>query len=276
MSNPGRAWGAVELERAAQQGQNRKVSFPHTNRILIMLTFWEGDRTQALQLARFLADLEPEHTELADLLLVNRFDCAPPEHETLVYLSRKFNVGSYTSTRCETGWPNGCNGIVASGLTEVKRQMDGKRAPAYKAIFNCEADGAPCIQNWISEMSKAWDAAEAKRPTYIAGPLVQRPAEHINANFLVSCDPRFLGWLIQKINSMPRQGGWDFVLARDFRRWGWADIPRMRSYWQTPTFGVNQYMQAMREKLIWLHGVKDASLINHGREYILGAANGKA
>lgn len=263
----GRAWDAVLMERASVAGQNRKGYAPGSNRLLIALTYWEGDRKAAEKLATFLADLEPEHTDRADFLLAHRFDCPAPNAQLVQHLSRKFNVFVHKSDRCAVGWPQGCNGTWASTMRWVKKGIESKVCPAYKAVFCCEADGGPCVRNWIEEMSLEWDNAEAQRPTYQAGPLVTIPAQHINGNCLLSCDPKFLKWVANFEGNLT--GGWDFVLAHQFRRWGWANIERMRSYYNTPMFSAAQYLQMRKERLIWVHGDKGGCLIDYGRKSLM-------
>jgi hypothetical protein len=80
-----------------------------SNKILITIPFWNGDKDQAMKLARLLADLQPVHSTTADVLFVSRFD-TKHDKQTIDYVSRKFNVYYHVSQRREVGWPHGCNG----------------------------------------------------------------------------------------------------------------------------------------------------------------------
>lgn len=236
-------------------------------KFLIALQFYEGDRGLAMKLASFLADLEPKHNDLADFLLVHRADCRPPGHEAK-YLSRKFNTHVYRSPKSEVGWPQGPNSMMEATCEWVSCMMEANRVPKYKCVFLCEADGGPVSRDWVAKMSQAWDTANARQPVVIAGPLVYGPSEHINGNCMLTCDPKFMKWWTRG----PRQhtaGGWDFVMWPTFKQMGAANIVGMRSYYNTPHFSLEEYLQMQREDLIWVHGGKSEDLINYGRQQLL-------
>lgn len=247
---------------------NTKMS----NKMLLILQFWKGDRKAALKLAKFLADLEPKHCELADFLLVSRFDCENSA-ETVSYLSRKFNVWAYQTRRQGTGWPHGCNELWFGSMEWFFFMMEAGKIPHYKCAFTFEADGAPVLKNWIQHMSDAWDRVSQNGKVKVAGALVPGHMtgghDHINGNALFSGDFEFLNWLVRKVNGVPATIGWDYILAHEFKRLGWADIPGMRSYYNTPTFSDGQYQQMMNENLIWVHGDKSGCLIDRGYKTLL-------
>jgi hypothetical protein len=237
------------------------------------LAYWEGDRDAAGRLARFLADLEPRHSSDADFLLVNRFDCAPVPG-LVEDVSRKFNTFSVQSPIIRTGWPDGCNGLAMTGFDWVRSNFESERIPRYKAIFNCESDGGPICADWVARLSAAWDLVNKTRPVYMAGPLIPGNPDHINANALISGDLTFLKWLtLGGPAHTITGGGWDYLLAREFKRMGWANISEMRSYYNSPHFTEEQYAQMRKENLIWVHGIKDNSLIDLGRIWLLGGKN---
>jgi hypothetical protein len=233
------------------------------NRILIALQYWNGDRDRALELARFLADLEPERSKLADFLFVPRFDSSLDE-TTVHKVARKFNVYTAKSRRQGTGWPDGCNELWFSAMEWVQSMMAARKIPAYKAIFTCEADGAPIQRNWIEWMSLEWDRVNKPKPVVIAGALVE-PGPHINGNALISGEPGFLTWIARRVGGVHPGCGWDFCLRGDFERLGWANIPCMRSLYNTPTFSSEQYTKMIENNWVWVHGGKDTSLIKLGR-----------
>src|SRR5258708_2842051 len=231
------------------------MALPLSNRILIALQFWQDDKAAALKLASFLADLEPKHTELADIVLVNRFDCPKDYDSTITKLSRKFNVFSYRSPSRETGWPSGCNGLWFGTIGWAFSFMEDRKLPHYKAIFTCEADGAPVHRDWIARMSAAWDQTQrGPKPVYIAGPLVSGGGidEHVNGNCLIAGDLKFLHWITRRVGGMPGGTGWDYGLREPFKQWGWANIPGMVSRYNTPHFTPEEYVQMRRDELIWV------------------------
>ena len=233
------------------------------NRILIALQYWNGDRDRALELARFLADLEPERSKLADFLFVPRFDSSLDE-TTVHKVARKFNVYTAKSRRQGVGWPDGCNELWFSAMEWVQSMTAARKIPAYKAIFTCEADGAPIQRNWIEWMSLEWDRVNKPKPVVIAGALVE-PGPHINGNALISGEPGFLTWIARRVGGVHPGCGWDFCLRGDFERLGWANIPCMRSLYNTPTFSSEQYTKMIENNWVWVHGGKDTSLIKLGR-----------
>lgn len=92
------------------------------------------------------------------------------------------------------------------------------------------------------------------------------PGPHINGNALISGKPNFLHWIARRVGGVRPGGGWDYVLARDFARIGWADIPGIKSIYNQPTFSPEQYADFIKNEWIWIHGGKDNSLIRMGRE----------
>lgn len=233
-------------------------------KILIALQYWDGDRALALDLARYLADLEPTHTNLADFMFMARFDSSLDER-VAKEVSRKFNVFSVKARRRGKGWPAGCNDLWFSVMEWAYSMIEAKRVPAYKAIFTFEADGAPIPRDWIARLSSEWDRVSNPGPVVMAGAL-QEHGPHINGNALMSGNLGFLHWVVRKVGGCHPFSGWDFVLAPEFKSQGWANIPGVRSYYNTPTFSKEQYDQMVKEDLIWVHGGKDRSLIDFGRK----------
>lgn len=248
---------------------NRPGLHRPANKILLMLQYWEGDRAQAMRLARFIADLQTEKSTIADFLFVGRFDCAH-DLESINYVSRKFNVFHYISKRRGTGWPHGCNDLWFGGLEWVQSMMADKKIPAYKAIFTFEADGVPLCPSWINQMSLDWDAESKKHETFAFGALLKAPGPHINGNALFSGHPAFLHWVVRKVGGAPPRAGWDYVMYRDFKKWGAHNYPKLRSYWGTKTFSEEGFGKELTDGTVWLHGVKDDSLLNMARQKFLG------
>jgi len=234
------------------------------NRLLIALQFWNGDRDRALELARFLADLEPVKSKIADVLLIARFDSSLDDYTTN-YIARKFNVYALKSRRRGTGWPDGCNELWFSTMEWVESMIRANKIPHYKCIFTCEADGAPIQRNWIELMLSEWDRVNLGKPVYVAGPLVE-PGPHINGNALFSGESKFLNWITRRVGGVRPGTGWDFSLAPEFKRIGWADIPGMKSIYNTLTFSQESYEHMVKQGWIWVHGGKDTSLIQMGRK----------
>lgn len=230
-------------------------------KILIALQMWEGDKLNALRLARLLADIEPGHQELADFLFVTRFDCSH-DLSTIQHVSRKFNTFHYRSPKQGTGWPHGCNELWFGTMEWAYHMMEGKKIPPYKAVFTIESDGIPLVRDWIARYSRQWDSLNAMKKTFVAGAILNkgRIDEHINGQALFSGDLKFLRWLIREVGGAPARCGWDLYLAPSFRKWGWSELPGHRVYWNTPTFSEDWFNRDSKDGVVWVHGVKDSSL----------------
>jgi len=235
-----------------------------SQKILIALQYWAGDSKLALKLAKFLADIEPRHSDQADFLLLSRYDC-PLDTTTVQHLSRKFNVHGFRGWKRGTGWPAGCNDLWLTVMEWAASMSQAKKIPEYKAIFTCEADGAPLFRDWITRMHEAWDQVSREKPVVVAGPLVL-PGPHINGNCLVNGSPKNLNWLAHGMPSVHPAVGWDYLLAPLLKKAGWANIPGMRSIYNTPTFSAERRKSLQEEGVFWVHGGKDDSLIRLGRE----------
>lgn len=243
-----------------------------SNKILLAIQFWEKDRAQALAVARLLADIEPTLCNDADFLFVNRFDCAPADDATIKHVSRKFRVHNYRSPRRGVGWPNGCNELWFGTMEWFYHLAMAKKIPHYKAVLTFEADCVPLNKDWIRIFSNGWDQLQKnpKRPVYIAGKFVSAVGvhEHVNGNCFVSSRPNFLKWLIKSVGSAPANVGWDYCMAGDFRRWGWAEMPGMACYWNTPTMSEQDLSAIKNSGVVWLHGVKDSSALLYSRKLL--------
>ncbi len=240
-------------------------------KILIALQMWEGDREQAMRLAKFLADLELKHSDSADFLLVHRFDCKAPS-DVVPGLSRRFNTFTYKSPHCDTGWPLGCNALADFTAEWALAMIEAKKCPAYKAIFLCEGDGAPVQRGWVEKMSAAWDRANEKEPIFQAGPYIPPPLEHINGNCLINAHPKALKWFCQG-RWKTKAGGWDWVGWEAFKERGAVDVPGMRSLYAKLRFTKEEWQQLVDDDVLWVHGDKASDLIYWGRKNILGQAN---
>jgi hypothetical protein len=241
---------------------------PKDNKILLALQFWEGDKGQAMELAKFIADLEPVHNNLADVLFVCRFDSGH-DLATVQHVSRKFNTYTWKSRRRGVGWPDGCNELWFSTMEWVHGMIQAKRVPNYKSVFTFEADCAPMTPDWVARMSAIWDRVNQPNPVVMAGALIPDNGPHINGNAMMSCDPHFTTWLTKRLGGVHPGCGWDFILAKEFQQRGWADVPEMKSFYNTRNYTPAQYIEMVNRGLVWIHGVKDLSLIRMGRERML-------
>lgn len=243
-----------------------------TNKILIVLLFWEGDKTVTMKLARLLADLEPVHSKQADMLFVSRFDCTHDDH-TLRYCSRKFNVFQHTSKRRGVGWPAGCNSIFFGALEWVYHKMAAGQIPGYRSVLILGGDGAPLKKDWLELFTEA-SRVGAEKKVFISGALVQDKShghDHINGDCaLLSGDLDFLRWLAVTVGDVSVNAGWDWILAKDFALRGWRNLPFVKSVWnRREPFTQDDWKREVNEGTVWFHGQKGLSLLEVARKNLL-------
>jgi len=239
-------------------------------KILLALQFWKGDRDQAMRVARLIADLEPRHSDFADFLFVSRFDCEQ-DLSTVEYVSTKFNTHTFVNRhRRGTGWPHGCNDLWFGTMDHVYSFSEAKRFPPYKAVLTFEADACPLVPNWHRELSRSWDQQAVPKNAKMFGAKVEYPLPHINGNAMFSGDLKFLYWVSRQIGGCDPTKGWDFWLAKEFKRVGWADCPLMKSLWQTKTMSPEAILHLRESGCVFLHGIKDTSVQEEVRKRFVG------
>lgn len=242
-----------------------------SDRILLAVQFWKGDRDQAMKLARLIADLEPSMCEKADFLFSSRFDC-PQDTKTVEYVSSKFRTYTNKSRRRGVGWPIGCNELWAGTMDWVYHSISKKQCPAYKAVLTFESDCAPMQHGWIGRLSQEWDETKARENGALCalGAWLKYPGPHINGNGLFSAEPHHLKWLIDSVSRVGTRGGWDFVIYPGLAKRGAFDTTSIKSYWGTSTMTREWFEQEVRKDTVFIHGVKDDSLLDMARERLLG------
>lgn len=242
-----------------------------SNKILLVIPFWSGDRLAAMGLADLLDDIQPSHSEDIDILFVARFDCPQVDATRIKRISRKFNIMTHISKRRETGWPAGCSGIFFGAMEFIYHKMVAGKIPGYKAIYICGADTIPLSRDCFAYLHRQWDSLSSRKPLCMAGALVPDGGkEHINGDCcLLSGGLSFLKWLVQDVGGMKVPVGWDYGLAGDFKARGWANIPGIISLWNTPTMSAIDAEVWAKRGVIWLHGVKDDSLLQYARRVLV-------
>lgn len=242
-----------------------------SDRILLALQFWKGDRDQAMRAARFIADLEPEISTKADFMFSARFDC-PQDPATVAYVSTKFRTFTHKSRRRGVGWPIGCNELWAGTTSHIYQSIASKQMPAYKAILTFESDCVPMQHGWIERLSAQWDEEKARRHGALAcmGAWLRYPGPHINGNMMISGEPHHLSWLTDAVSRVGRRGGWDYVIYPELERRGVAAVSTIRSYWGSKTMGRDWFNKELHTDAVFIHGVKDDSLLNMSRKNLLG------
>ena len=225
-------------------------------KFLLALQFWDGDRAQALDTARLVADLEPRKNPEFDFLFSARIDSSH-DRKVVEHVSRKFDTYTHMGRRRGTGWPAGCNDQWFDTMTRVYELCKTKKLPQYDAILTFEADCSPLRPGWLELLSAQWLRAKVK----IMGSLLQAPGEHINGNAFFSGNMDFLWKIAHKIIGCSPTGGWDYLMAPLFKQAGWFNCPLMRSEWtRALEFTKEEYERQLDAGLVFHHGMKNNSL----------------
>lgn len=175
---------------------------------MLNVMFWEGDKAQAMALARLIADIEPEFRNDVAVMFSARFDCKHDE-ETIKHVSNKFKTYKYTTKRKATGWPNGPNQMMACSYERIVEEWRRGRFDHIEAILMVEADCVPLTRDWLTMLINEYKGC-GKR---VLGAWLKKGdagCEHVNGNCIMSID---LWKKCRGIFHPPARGGWDATLA---------------------------------------------------------------
>lgn len=120
--------------------------------ILIVLPFWEGDKTQAIEICKIVAGLQGSHAgQTAHIMLAHRQDCKL-DPNMIKIVAPKFNVITYQCTSPLKGWPQGPNGMFGSTMINIANN----RNLNYECIYWLEPDAVPIRPNWFWDLVLEW------------------------------------------------------------------------------------------------------------------------
>lgn len=222
-------------------------------RLLVALSFWEGDRAQANRLARLLADVEPVKTAVFDLLLLARFDTTVDE-ATAEYCRHKFDVYTSLGTIQKVGYPAGAWATWRGCYDWAVAQQ------RYDAVMTIESDSVPLTEDWAARVSEAW----ALQPGVGVMGDVQPPqtaahfGEHVNGNAVFSTRPdvaaAIQAWA-------PEQDGhpWDLYGHPVWAAFGVNDTRTIQSDFRSARLTPGYLDRLISKGVVWLHGCKDNS-----------------
>lgn len=235
-------------------------------RRVIVLQYWAGDREAALRLARYISDVQGKPCPEVDFVFAYRGDNEPPDDRTLKQVGRFFNVFTVRSPRSIAGWPAGPWALWFSAVEWLAER------PQVKWALTFEADCVPLTRDWLEVLDSEWDRRQNDARMLGCAPL--GGVAHLNGNMMMSCDPSFLKWIVRgvTVTGVPSPEGWDTYLFPQFLRWGCAISPAFLSVWQTKSAGVGFYARVRKDGVVFVHGVKDDSLLSQARRALLGTA----
>lgn len=225
------------------------------SKILLALQFWQRDQARAYKLAKLIADWQPSLSTRADFCFVPRKDVEHDKSQN-AYVGKKFRTFTHHGRRDGSGWPFGPNELWLDLMTKLSE----RGGLGYKAVLTFEPDCVPLCKDWIEQLHKAWDDSKA----FVVGSILPTvgadgPQDHINGNAMFSCDPKFLAWVAEQ--KVTPKHGWDTVLASEFRRWGWANTPVIRSDYRCSNVTGRHLDNFLSTGVALHHGSKDETLL---------------
>jgi hypothetical protein len=232
---------------------------------LLNVQYWPGDRDQMMRVAQLIADIEPRKREEYDVMFSARFD-AKHDVSMINRIATKFDCFTCKTRTAAIGWPAGCNYLWLESMHEIYRRIKAGTLPHYKWVLTLENDDCPLTKDWLDRLHEVFTPLNMN----VVGALIPHLGPHINGNCMFGTNPEFMDFIL-KIKRLPNTG-WDLHLAPQFRMYGWADIPEIRSIWGTSNLQDPHIQEFVRIGTKMLHGVKDDSVIRWARANLVGKA----
>jgi hypothetical protein len=248
--------------------------------LILNIQHWHGDTERAMELARLIADLEPQPRKDIKVLFTARFD-TKQDRKTIDYVSKKFETYELTCKRTATGWPNGPNQMMGESYSYcVERSRAGKFGDV-KAVMFIESDCVPLHRDWINKLIEEYTASKKM----VLGAWLTRGdcnCEHVNGNLIMSLD----FWRQCKAVFHPQsRGGWDATLAHAIMpnaapsKLIWSDyqLGMPHNPWRGPDYlwAAKRYQSPTNPLYgqdlypVYFHGVKVAEGLKCARERLL-------
>jgi len=201
-------------------------AYHHPMPMALVLQFWKKDKHRAWELARMMADLEPEFRDDVGFFFARQTNVTPasqdPEFlDTMLYVGKKFPVTEIEAFVDESKpYPGVCFDPWASAAQKISDLYFTGKMPYGRAFF-FEADGCPIGIDWINRLKKAHEETllAGKRVT---GPLMRfggvdrlhSPGGHVNGTLIMECS----FWEDHpSLRRCPPNDAWDVFLGPVFR-----------------------------------------------------------
>lgn len=226
-------------------------------RVLLVLQYYNGDRTQALGLIDLICKMTPEPYKTVDFLLAARIDADPPDRKSMELLESTFdNAFFFRGRRRANGWPHAPNELWHDVVQFILEMDKALKTPQYNGIQFLESDDTPLCRNWVEQLTAEWN----KLNVNVIGHLIPSGwRDHINGNCMISGSSKFLQAIV-RIGGAPSTQGWDWAIAPRFQKWGWSDTFKIRSDWNCQSAPAGYLELLLAQGTVLHHGVKDESL----------------
>jgi hypothetical protein len=207
--------GSTVAGHLAVENQQRQQRLSHNPmKLAVAIQFWDGDRDEALKLARLLADIETSWRGDVALILAMRFDVREDSRDILStkrYCEKKFPTWTMRSKRVATGHPDGCFGLWAGTAENCHEAF--LRGEPFDNVFFVESEGRPTRFDWIDQIKRQHQVT-LDAGKYVTGPRMegnQFYPTHINGSCVLSM--HFFRNAMS-LHSCPRGIAWDCFHAR--------------------------------------------------------------
>lgn len=247
--------------------------------MILNIQFWNGDKDQAMKLARLIADLQLVKRDDVSILFTARYD-STHDRDTIAYVSHKFPVHEYTCKRVAKGWPNGPNQMMGESYSHCVESVRSGKMKGDCVMF-IESDCVPLSVDWLDKLIFEYRASGKM----VSGAWLTKGdcnVEHVNGNMIMS----LLFWkrCREIFNPNPKYG-WDALFARQIlpvahpSRLIWSDYqlglphnpwrgceylwePKRYQSTTNPLYGVDL-------QPVWFHGIKVSDGLDCARDILL-------
>lgn len=229
----------------------------HPMRLAVAIQFWDGDRDEALRLARLLADIEPSPRSDVSLVLACRYDIdehAPDIMRTRAYCEKKFPAVVMRSKRVAKGHPDGCFGLWVGTAENCYEGL--VRGEPFDNVFFVESEGAPTRFDWIDQLKKQHQIT-LDSGKFVTGPRMegnQFYQTHINGSCVMNMH-FFKNF--PSLHSCPSGVAWDCFHARTMVGASGPGQGILNLY-GAHSLGLSVYKTLARD-YAWVASVKDGS-----------------
>lgn len=240
-------------------------------KLVLVLQFHEGDRDKAMQLARFIAEIEHAPRTDVEILLASPIGCVP-DNETFRLLREKFKVGADTvchrKGHQKSGWPAGPNGTVEY-LFDMGRRWakPGDYWDGVDGLILIEPDCVPTHAFWLNALKSEWEKA-LSADKWMMGSWRNSggPYGHINGNCVIN--PR-IGALINTAGIIGDDLAWDCAIA-PYVKDRWFITGAIKNCFQSydATWDVMIKPEVGDEAPVLVHGFKDNSAYPLARQMV--------
>lgn len=231
--------------------------------IALVLQFHQADRARAMELARFIADIEPARRDDVRFRFVARYDCEQVDMDTMSAVGRKFDVSWGRTEKYQwDGWPAGPNGMAKEILETCPTWLKDNGWTDVTGLLMLEPDVVPCCKDWLNRIINHWMLAMVDGCWQMGA---WRPSGgaygHINGNCVIRTErAKGLAYHIPKLLA------WDCAIA-PYARNHWCKTDVIRNAFQS-----NYAKPEDLEGCAALHGFKDGTAMELARSKILAHA----